>query len=198
VLKTIISILCFGLFMAGCASPPRVGQSTLLVQGIGRAESLNFVYRNVELKTVSSYSLRDSFGQVPSPADTGIKDFGSIVVGEARDVFAGRQVILQSAVLIDGTTPLPQEVSAPMLVLAPSSGKTQSTTMSTVASYVFSAQLLDPASRRLLWKGTIDSNAWVGKDFVMKNFEKTTYDAALARKLLQVLADKLAEEGLIR
>lgn len=186
--------------VAGCASPPSVRESSLLVKGHDRAERINFVYRKVEMKTVSSHR----YGQGASIADTGFDDFGKLLVEQAGDVFASRKVTVLSSSLLDGAAAMPAfpakagEAPAPVLVVVPVSGTSQASRQSSRTSYVFSAQLLDPASRRLLWKAKIDTSTWVGKDFVMKNFEKTSYDAAYARKLLLALAEKMAEDGLVR
>ena len=184
--------------LGGCALPPRVADSKVLALPEARLEQLIVVDRDVKLRTASTYRFGNTLGQTKAPADTGIGEFGKVVVGEAEAVFADRQVRVQKALMLDENLPLPPDAVVPILVLAPTGGRVQSSTMSTVASYAFNAQLLDPARRRQLWQGTIDTNAWVGQDFVMKNFDKTTYDAATARKLLQAVASKLAEDGLIR
>lgn len=196
--KRIAGAFCIVMLLGGCAMPPRVADSKLLAPAESRADQLVVVYRDVQLRTVSSYRFGSSLGRTTPAADTGIREFGKIVVDEAAAVFAGRQMTVQKAVLLDDSQPLPSDAAAPMLVLAPKEGRTQSSTMSTVASYSFAVQLLDPVRRRLLWQGTLDTNAWVGQDFVMKNFEKKTYDAAQARNLLQAVAEKLSEDGLIR
>lgn len=195
-------LLATGLLalVAACASPPSVRESSLLVKDYARTERINFVYRTVEMKTVSS----QRYGQGASIADTGFDDFGKLLVEQAGDVFAGRHVTVLSSSLLAGAAPMPAlaapggGVPSPILVVLPVSGKSQASRQSSRTSYVFSAQLLDPASRRLLWKATIDTSTWVGQDLVMKNFEKTTYDLAYARQLLLALADKMAEDGLIR
>lgn len=196
------SFLVTGLLalVAACASPPSIRDSSMLVKDYAKAERINFVYRAVEMKTVSS----QRYGQGASIADTGFDDFGKLLVAQAGDVFSGRHVTVLSSSLQDGAALLPSfaapagETLSPILLVQPVSGKSQANRHSTRSSYVFSAQLLDPASRRLLWKATIDTSVWVGQDLVMKNFEKTTYDAAYARQLLLALAEKMAEDGLIR
>ena len=198
----LVSAILFVAFLAGCASPPSVRESSLLFREFAGTDRLVFVYRNVTMKTVSSYSFGNNPGRgTASFADTGFDDFGKLVVGQATGVFAERKVNVPSARLLEGNAALqglPGESQLPILVVEPYREKKQASSMSTVASYEFSAQLMDPASRRLVWKAKIDANAWIGQDFVMKNFEKKALDGTQARSFLKAIAEKMAEDGVIR
>lgn len=189
------------LSLAACAPPPTVREATVLASNAEKVHSLQFIYRNVEMKTVSSYS----YGRGGNISGTGFHDFGSLLVKQAQPIFAERKVAVVAAQVMGGKDAIPVDRSpgeadaaaSPTLVVAPVSGTVSGTTMSTVARYVFSAQLFDPRTRRLVWKATIDTGAWVGQDFVMKNFESKTYDDAYASKLLKAVADQMAQDGII-
>ncbi|MCA1937291.1 MAG: hypothetical protein LDL29_01300 [Dechloromonas sp.] len=196
--KMIAKVLAAVALLTGCAQPPRVGDSKVLALPESRIEQLIVVYRDLKLRTASSYRFGSTLGPSNAPADTGFDEFGKVLVGEVEAVFAGRQVAVQKVLLLLESQPLPLDAAVPILVLAPVGGRIHSSTMSTAATYTFTAQLLDPVRRQVLWQGKVDTNTWIGQDFVMKNFEKTTYDAVLARKFLQVIATKLSEDGLIR
>jgi hypothetical protein len=185
---------CILAFAAGCGTAPSVRDASLLVKGRAKAEQINFVYRQVAMKTVSTRR----YGQGASISYTGFDEFGKLLVELAGDVFAGRQVTVLSSSLLDGAAPMPAGATpVPILLVQPVSGESSATRHASRTSYVFSAQLLDPASRRLLWKATVDTSTWVGKDLVSKNFETTNYDAAYARQLLATLAEKMAADGLV-
>ncbi len=185
--------------LAGCASPPRLRDVSLLASNVEKTTRLHFVYRQVEMRTVSS----TRYGQGAPVVDTGFAGFGKVLVGQAAQAFAARQVTVLSAAVVGGNELLPLNSPAaaselaPVLVIVPVSGSTQANRQSTRTSYVFAVQLTDPQSRRLLWKATIDTSTWAGNDFVMKSFEKTEYDDKYAAQLLQAVAEQLAVAGLI-
>lgn len=189
------------LSLVACAPPPTIREAQVLAVSTEKTHSLQFIYRNVQMKTVSSYS----YGRGGTISGTGFHDFGSLLARQAEQVFAERKVMVVGARVMDekdampfDTAPRDADGAAPLtLVVAPVSGRVTGSTMSTVASYVFSAQVFDPRSRRLVWKATIDTGAWVGQDFVMKNFENKTYDDAYASKLLKAVADQMAQDGII-
>ena len=195
--RMLASALASVMLLGACAVPPRIADSKVLAQPETHIKQLIVVYRDVKLRPKSSYRFGNTLAPNPAQADTGIGEFGKAVVAEAEVVFADHQVVVQKALQLDEVLPLPSDAAVPVLIVEPASGRVQSSTMSTVASYAFNVQLLDPVRRRVLWQGRIDANAWVGKDFVMKNFEKTTYDSALARKFLQAIATKLSEDSFI-
>lgn len=186
---------------AACAPPPTVREAKLLAANVEKARSLQFIYRNVEMRTTSSYS----YGRGGTVSGTGFDGFGGLLTKHAQSVFAERSIAVVASRVMNGTDAMPFDTAprdgsgtVPLtLVVSPVSGRVTGSTMSTVASYVFAAQLFDPGSRRLVWKATIDTGAWVGQDFVMKNFENKTYDDAYASKLLKAVADQMAQDGII-
>lgn len=194
-----LSVCLLSLLIAGCAAPPRLREVSLLATGVEKTARLHFIYRQVEMHTVSS----TRFGQGATVVDTGFDGFGKVLAGQAATAFAGRKVAVLSAAVVNGKEPLPVYSPAtgvepaPVLVIAPVSGSTQANRHSTRTSYVFAVQLIDPQSRRLLWKATIDTSTWAGSDFVMRSFEKTEYDDKYALQLFQAVAEQLAEAGLI-
>ncbi|MGE5471895.1 MAG: hypothetical protein ACM3X0_13945 [Bacteroidota bacterium] len=187
------------LLLTGCGAPPTVRDSVVLAASVEKTGRLHFVYRATEMRTVSSYR----YGQGAPVVDTGFDGFGQNLARQAENAFAARQVAVLSATVLGSKDALPVpastgEAAAPVLLISPVSGTTQANRQSTRTSYVFSAHLMDPQSRRLLWKATIDTSTWAGQDFVMRNVEKTVYDDKYALQLLQAIVDKLGEAGLIR
>lgn len=153
------------------------------------------------MKTTSS----SSYGRGAVPADIGFKEFGDQLAKQAQVVFLQKKISVAAAQVINGNDRIPlqplsmdgKEMAVPTLVLAPNSGVINATSKATRASYVFSAQLFDPKTRRLLWTATIDTEAWVSQDILMKHIEKTVYDEIYAAKLLTAILDRMTQDGII-
>ncbi|MBI2306870.1 MAG: hypothetical protein HYU78_06155 [Rhodocyclales bacterium] len=194
-----LSLVCT-LLVAACGSPPSIRESSLLTANFEKARRLHFVYRQVELKTTSSYS----YGRGAYIADTGFSQFGALLANQAAQAFAEKKVAVASAQVIDESATFPPQgvmgadnTPLPVLLVAPVSGSSQGTKQATSISHVFSVRLLDPRTKRLIWKASIDTRTWSGQDFVMKHAAKTLYDEAYAAKFLGAVAEKMADDGVI-
>ena len=193
--------LCvFPLLLAACGSAPTVKESAVLGPVSTKVEALQVVYRNVELKLVS----QTSYGRGGvSIGNTGFDSFGTQVVKQAKAAFAQQKIMIVSAKELAEKESIQTEASpaggraASILVIAPSSGKIDANQHMTMASYVFSVILFDPDARRPLWKASIDTSAWSGQDFLLKNVKKTLYDEAYATQLLNAIAVQMRADGLI-
>lgn len=187
--------------LTGCGSPPMVRESKLLATDAAKASSLCLYYRNVPMRTVST----QSYGRGAAVSDNGFSDFAGRLVEQAGAVFAQRRVSVIAAQAVEGDDPVridagPRNAeggSVPALVLMPTQGQLSANGHVTMATFVFSAQLFDPRSRRMVWTATIDTRSWVGQDFVMRNFQKTSFDAAYAKQLLEAVAEQMARDGVI-
>lgn len=201
-------VLCaLAAVLAACGSPPTVSASKTLQAPAERVQALRLVYHKARMKTVSATSY-DPRGMGVKVGNTGFDGFGPLLVQQAPAVFAGAQVQLsQASVLEDEMLTVyllatmnkaPQDGGPRhLLVIGPQSGRIQATQGSTVASYVFAAALIDLHARRTIWQAQIDTKAWKGTDFVMRNFEGPTYNEAYAKELLQAVLRQLQTDGLI-
>jgi hypothetical protein len=171
-----------------------------LMPNAAKLTSLLFVYRKVEMKTTSS----TFYGRGAPVADTGFNRFGSLLAQQAPAVFAQYGIAVVESKEIEGQTPVNASapsgaggVLLPILIVNPVSGKTSSNGRATSTSYVFSALLFDPASRRTIWKASIDTSTWSGQDIVLKHVDKTLYDDAYAASLIKAVIVQLKQDGLI-
>jgi hypothetical protein len=191
----LLGLLCW--LLAGCGAPPAIRQSQVMAGNPGKTASLQFIYRNVAMTTVSS----DGDGSIIA-ADTGFSRFGELLAQQAEPAFARHKVtVTETKVLHDNERPALDPAAhgamPPVLVIAPSSGKTRSNGRATSTSHVFDACLMELASRRALWTATIDTSTWSGHDIVLKHWQKTLYDAAYAEQLLKAVADQMKRDGII-
>lgn len=193
-------LLGLSLVMTGCGGPPTIRASSVITPRIEKVAFLHFIYRDVEMREVSSYTYGQGGARI---VDTGFDGFGRHLVEQAEIAFTVHQVSVRTATVIDGETPLSSAIPSsddaevPILVIAPVSGKTQANRHSTVTSYVFSAYLLDADGRQPVWKSIIDTSTWAGNDFVMKKVRATMYDEAYAAQLLKALVERMKRDGVI-
>jgi hypothetical protein len=194
------AVLLITFLLAACGAPPTIRDSQVMAPVAAKTTSLQFIYRNVEMTQTSSI-----WGKGAAVANTGFSGFGALLVKQAPAAFAPHGVAVVESKELDGKQPIitagaPQGAGGtalPILAVTPISGRTSSNGKSTSTSYVFSAQLIDPASRRLIWKATIDTSTWSGQDIVMKHVEKTLYDDAYAAQLLKAVTTQLKQDGVI-
>lgn len=161
---------------------------------------MSFVYRQSEMKTVSSYGSEAAWD-----GETGYPDFGRFLVNRAPMVFQSYGVRITTSRLVDSKLPIDfkteketvETVVDHVLLLYASSGQVSANRHATRISFVFNAELVNVGSKKMVWKASIDTSTWSGRDFIQKNFEKTMYDDKYAKQLLQAVADKMKEDGVI-
>lgn len=188
-------------FVAACGSPPMVRDSKVLAPDVAKASSFSFYFRNVSMRTASS----QNYGRGATLSDNGFSEFPGKVAEQAPAVFSQRGIALLAAEVVQGNDPVrldsgPKNAEGnpvPALVLTPTSGRLSANGHAAIAAFVFSAQIFDPRSRRLVWTATIDTKSWKGQDFVMKGFKSTAFDAAYAKQLLDAVVEQMARDGII-
>lgn len=196
-----LALSCMSM-LAGCGSAPAVSNSQVVGARVEKIHAVQLWYRVAQLKTTSS----SSWGSGPPvvAADVGLAGFGPRVVQQAAPIFLKRGVQVSEARVIEAeeraTLNLPGQGAAgdqAVLSISVASGKVQATSRHTTASYVFSAVLFHPASRRVIWRANIDASTWVGTDIVLRNVQKTTLDDAYAAQLLNAVAEQMQQDGVI-
>jgi hypothetical protein len=164
-----------GLLLAACGSAPTVRDSKVLGANVDRVQSLQFIYRNVDMRTTSSAS----YGR-------------GVAVTHARVLDGAARINIDAPPVAATAGALPR-----ILIVAPVSGKVSATGHATTASYVFSAMRYEPNTRRMVWRATIDTSSWSGQDLVLRNAGKTLYDEAYAAKLLEAVAVQMKADGIL-
>ena len=188
------------VLLASCGAAPSVRDSQRIDTTSPRIDHLIFVYRHSDMKIVSSYGT----GSV-SHGETGYLEFGKFLINQAPIVFQSYGVNVPISRQVEAKTPLDVQSETStggtqanfMLLLYATSGRVSANRQATHISYVFNAQVLDIRVKKLIWKANIDTSTWSGRDFIQKNFEKTIYGDAYAKQLLQVIATKMKEDGVI-
>jgi len=194
-------LLAVSFLLLSCGSAPLVKDSKVLISNVEKTHSLKLIYLNAEMKITSS----NSYGKGAIAADTGFNGFGSLIVKQAEPAFSQRGVEVVDAKVLNGKEPIlvdppPNDTGSaalPILIIAPTTGKISTNGRATNTSYVFSALLIDPNTKRTIWKATIDTKTWSGQDIVLKNFKKTLYDESYALQLLNIVADQMKQDGVI-
>ena len=122
----LLGVLCW--LLTGCGAPPAIRQSQVMAGNLAKTTSLQFIYRNIAMTTMST----DGDGSI-IPADTGFSRFGELLAQQAETAFDRHKITVTEAKVLHGKE-RPAFVPAahgavmpPVLVLAPSNGKTRST-----------------------------------------------------------------------
>lgn len=185
-------VFALASILAACGSAPAIRDSQRLVPDAKKSDSVQFVYRNSDLQTVSSYSR----GGVSS-RDHGYSKFGSLLTKNAAQVFARQRVTVVESLEVEAKDKIPASGETPILIVYAISGTVRANQHASVENYVFDAKLIDAGSNRVVWKATIDTSTWSGNDFVLDGVKKTLYDDSYAEQLLKSLADRMKEDGVI-
>lgn len=193
-------VLVSTLLLSACGGAPTIRESRRLDDTAPRTDRLSFVYRHNEMKAVSSYGSGSA-----SDAETGYPDFGKHLVSEAAAAFqpygvrvtASQHAVDKGPIEIRAEATSGESATEHVLLVYASSGRMSANLHSARISFVFDALLLNTQSKKTIWKATIDTSTWSGRDFIQKNFAKTTYDAEYARQLLKAVADRMKEDGVI-
>lgn len=196
--------LVFSTILIGCAHPPAIRDSKVMQPGNAeKIKQLHFVYRQAVMKSIS----KTSWSRYPeitggTSTDMGFDQFGSLLTVHAEKIFEVHGIeIAEATVTSDGemVNTVRTKNGRPMLLLlvTPSTRETTTTTASTFASYIYSAQIIDPQTGASRWKASLDMTTWVGTDFLMRNVSKKVLNEDYARQFLNAIAEKLKADGLI-
>lgn len=195
------------VMLSACGSAPVIkGSKHYDVDG-NKIESFEFVYYKSRMSNARNIGQASPY---PESA-TGLNDiryetFGNDLVKVASDVFKKYGVELTGS----GISKIKLDLSAlggmsdalsingnDVLYVYASSGKVTSNQHMVRANYVFDAVLLDLVKKKVKWRASVDTSAWAGRDFVMKNVGPTVYDEAYAVQLLTLLAEKMKDDGVM-
>lgn len=193
-------VLIVVFVMQGCAPSLTVRDSKVISPSAEKIHTMQLSYQDVAM-TFTSPTCKDC--KVDSFHPPELVEFGKLVVKDAKSVFAQKNIALESVNVDDGTKKkiyLPSQ--SPVLLLTPTSGATQTHTVSRWSStspmssskkvsYVFTAQLIDLTSGKLIWTAKIDGAAWDSPD------SKSGYDEAYVSKFLSAVLGQMAKDGII-
>ncbi|HEY4374219.1 MAG TPA: hypothetical protein VGN52_20000 [Burkholderiales bacterium] len=189
-------LLLLTLLCAACAAPS-VHDAKLLVQGAPRLTRVQLAYRWVPLK--EGEHTRFGNRQVPLALtpEIGVEHFGDPLARQAQAAFAAHGVAVTATQSVEpGARPRliasadggPQ---APLLLITPAHGRIVNSRFSTSVVYVFNVVLVDPNTRRALWRASIDTSA------VSSDPSQPMYDDTHARQVLDALAEQMQHDGLL-
>ena len=180
------------VFLSACGSAPTVRDSGLVGPDSKISGDIRFVYRHSELKT----TLQRVRGSVVY-SENGYPEFGRFLVQNAPEILARNGVGVVDSIWMDSKDRLDMSTPVPVLLVYASSGKVSASNNATQVSFVFNAHLIDPVTRRVVWKASIDTSTWRGRDWVNRNFTQTLYDEDYAEALLNALAVRMRQDGAI-
>lgn len=193
--------------LSACGAEPTVKSSKYYDDGAEKVDAFEFVYYKSKMSKMRRVGAVSPYQKSTSGLDDiRYETFGGDLLNVAKDVFSDYGVTLLGArnsdvklrldSLGNGKTEAASAKSNVLYVYA-SSGKVTTNQHMVRASYVFDFLLLDPVGRKIKWQASVDTNAWAGRDFVMKSAKPTVYDEDYAIQLLKVVADKMKSDGLI-
>ncbi len=191
----LVLIAIASAMLSACGSAPMVRDSKVLNMPAQKVAFLRFIYRQSEMKTVSSYGR----GSVPY-GENGFSEFGPLLAKRAADTFAKYQVKVSESIRTDAKESIvikPDNLDVPVLLVYPSKGTIVNNLHASRATFVFDAQIIDFSAKKILWKASIDTDTWSGRDFITESAKPTLYDEAYADQLLKTLADRMREDGVI-
>jgi len=190
-----VVVVLIAAILSACSSVPTIRDSKRLSNQTQKMDSIHFLYQQGEMRVVETSSTGPN--STLSFWDNGFHEFGDFLTKQAANVFSSYGIKVVESRKIGSKDALKLPDSAPILMVFASSGKLSATSAATVASYVFEARLMDVSAKRVIWRATIDTKTWSGRDFVMKNVEKTLYDATYADQLLKTLAERMKQDGIL-
>jgi hypothetical protein len=186
-----ILLLGLSILLSACGSAPSVRNSKLVDGYSKKAESIQFVYRQSELKTTTQYI----HGSVIY-SENGFPGFGQLLVNKAPDVFGKHGVKVTESRKIERKDTI-NPTDTPTLLIYATSGKISANRHATNVSFVFDANLIEAITRHVVWRASIDTSTWRGRDLVNENFKQTLYDESYAEQLLKALAEQMKQDGVI-
>lgn len=205
-MKTLVELLRFiipgllTLALFACGTSSSVQSSHRLANDFPKVDQLVFIYRTSDLETVSS-----SPGPVNAwRGDTGYYDFGPIIAAQARRTFFNYGVKLvkassiesSDAVLSEETLGPAEKGDTPVLLLYAQNSRLLGDSKGTIIRFLFSAQLIDPATKKTIWTASIDTRTINGKNLMGKAMAGG-FDAKFADDILKKLIDSMRKDGVI-
>lgn len=196
----IAAIFAVAALLGGCTSAS-IQEAKVISPEAQKTKKLLVVYRNVPLtETSSKGGDKSSVGYKQE-----LLDFGKLLLKEAQPVFAQNGVVVTATDTIYAEAPVPLgsvpkekgEIATPTLLITPMSGTTYTRTSnssqynSIQVDYIFALQLIDLASRRMVWTAKINTGYRDARDSRFGN------DREYAAKLLGVVAGQMKHDGLI-
>lgn len=204
-LTRFLFVLMSIVVLSACGSAPAIKSSKHYDVGGNKTESFEFVYYKSKMNNARSIGQGSPYQR----ATTGLDDiryetFGNDLVKVAGEVFKEYGVELSGSRIskiklnlsaLDGMGQALSINGNDILYIYASSGKVTTNQHMVRANYVFDAVLLDLVKKKVKWRASVDTSAWAGRDFVMKNADPTVYDEDYAVQLLTVLAEKMKDDG---
>lgn len=195
-------VIFLAIMLTACGAPPTIRDSKVISQPTNKTESLIFVYRQSDMKTVSTQG-RGSVSQ----GATGFYTFGKYLVAQAPIVFETLGIQVVSSQELDAKVPINiqngiKSGSKPadkILLLQAKSGYASGNGTSTRISYVFEVQLFEVNTRKVIWRASIDTETLRIGSAPVADADRPgyTYNDEYAKLLLQGVVKKLKEDKMI-
>lgn len=195
-------VLFLAMMLTACGAPPTIRDSKVISQPTNKTESLIFVYRQSDMKTVSTQG-RGSVSQ----GATGFYTFGKYLVAQAPIVFETLGIQVVSSQELDANVPINIQngiksgikPADKILLLQAKSGYASGNGTSTRISYVFEVQLFEVNTRKIIWRASIDTETLRIGSAPVADADRPgyTYNDEYAKLLLQGVVKKLKEDKMI-
>ena len=183
--------------LLGACGAPTVHDSKVLGAKADKLTRLQLVYRVVHMRLGETRKFGSGNELEHLIPEIGVDSFGAPLARQAAPVFAAHGVTVTQARIFEGSENIRIEAAAdgariaPMLVITPVRGTIVTNRFSTRANYVFNILLLDPNTRRALWRASVDTTTISGDPGT------PMYDDAYAGQVLKAVAEQMLRDGLI-
>jgi len=212
-LRSIQTMVVFlaACWLVACGSAPVMHHQNMMDANPSKISRVLFFYQEAELTSRQATGSAPQLG-LASPAginETGYAQFGEAMVAQAASAFQKHGVaVVHSAVVPPGQwqqfalktfRELGPEArnGATMITVMPRGGYTSATNNSARIKLTFEVRVVDAASAKKIWNGSIDTSTWNGRDFLLKNVQGTKFDQAFADQFLESVMTTFRSNGLL-
>ena len=84
-----------------------------------------------------------------------------------------------------------------LIMVTPRGGKILSGTNGATVDVVFGVRVIDAASAKPIWEGSVDTNTWKGRDFLSKHIQGSKFDQAYADQFWDSVITTFRSNGLL-
>jgi len=190
--RNLLLVLFVAVFVSSCGSAPTVSSSRLAGGYTEKLTNMKFVYQESNLKE----SMAESNRHHPSYYKNGYHKFGDVLVDLAASEFKKYGVKVNSSSKVNYKDKV-KVAGDNILMIYSNGGNIKQSNRGTTVNFIFKADYISASKRKIIWKGTVETNTWSGDDYLGIKLPQTLYDEKYAKLIFSTIAEQMKEDGLI-